>query len=55
VTIAAIDLTTPSVTVKTQDGKVITLLVHDAANLANLAVGDVVQITYSQALMITVQ
>ncbi len=55
VTIQAIDATTPSITVKTQDGKTITLLVHDKANLANLNVGDVVLITYSQALMITVQ
>jgi Cu/Ag efflux protein CusF len=55
VTIAAIDLTTPSITVKTQDGKVITMLVRDKANLAGLNVGDVVLITYSQALAITVK
>lgn len=55
VTIQAIDMKTPSVTVKTQDGKVVTMLVQDPANLAGLKVGDVVQITYNQALMITVQ
>jgi Cu/Ag efflux protein CusF len=55
VTIAAIDTTTPSVTVTTQDGKTISMLVNDPANLAGLKVGDVVQITYNQALMITVK
>jgi hypothetical protein len=55
VTIAAIDMTTPSVTVTTQDGKTITMLVHDPANLAGLKVGDVVQITYNQALAIDVK
>jgi len=55
VTIAAIDMATPSITVTTQSGKTISLLVHDPANLTGLKVGDVVQITYDQALMITVQ
>ena len=55
VTIAAIDLTTPSITVTTQDGKTISLLVHNPANLTGLKVGDVVQITYNQALMITIK
>lgn len=55
VTIESIDTATPSVTVKTQDGKVVTMLVHDPANLAAFKAGDVVQITYSQALMIDVK
>jgi Cu/Ag efflux protein CusF len=55
VTIQAIDMQTPSVTVKTQDGRVLTLSVQDKNNLAGLKVGDVVQITYSQALMVNVQ
>ena len=55
VTIASIDMTTPSVTVTTQDGKTISMLVHDPANLTGLKVGDVVQITYSQALAISVK
>jgi Cu/Ag efflux protein CusF len=55
VTIASIDLTTPSVTVTTQDGKTISMLVHDPANLNGLKVGDVVQITYNQALAISVK
>jgi Cu/Ag efflux protein CusF len=55
VTIAAIDMTTPSVTVTTQDGKTISMLVRDPANLSGLKVGDVVQITYNQALAISVK
>lgn len=55
VTIAAIDMTTPSITVTTQDGKTISMLVHDPANLSGLKVGDVVQITYNQALAISVK
>lgn len=55
VTIQAIDTAAPSVTVKTADGHVITLLVNNAANLSGLSVGDSVEITYTQALMITVQ
>jgi len=55
VTIQAIDAATPSVTVKTQDGHVITLLVNDKASLAGLNAGDVVQITYTQALAISVK
>jgi hypothetical protein len=55
VTIQAIDAATPSITVKTPDGHVITMLVNNPGNLSGLKVGDVVQITYTQALMITVQ
>lgn len=54
-TIAAIDMTTPSVTVTTQDGKTISMLVRAPANLSGLKVGDVVQITYNQALAISVK
>jgi Cu/Ag efflux protein CusF len=55
VTITAIDPTAPSVTVKTQDGNVVMLLVNDKANLTGLKVGDVVQVTYSEAVVIAVQ
>ncbi len=55
VTIQSIDMSKPSVTVKTQDGHVITLLVQDKKNLAGLKSGDVVQITYTQALMMSVK
>lgn len=55
VTITAMDPSVPSVTVKTQDGHTIAMLVNDKANLSGLKVGDVVQVTYSQALTISVQ
>ncbi len=55
VTIKAIDPSTPSLTVLTQDGRTVSLLVQDKKNLSGLKVGDVVQITYTRALMITVK
>jgi len=55
VTIQAIDPNAPSVTVKTQDGHTMALSVNDPSSLQGLNVGDQVQITYAQALMITVQ
>lgn len=55
VTIEAIDPAVPSVTVKTQEGHTVTMLVNNKANLTGLKVGDSVQITYSQALTISVQ
>jgi hypothetical protein len=55
VTVTRIDTKTPSISVKTQDGRTIEMLVHDKANIANLHVGDVVQVTYTQALVVTVK
>jgi hypothetical protein len=55
VTIASIDMTTPAITVTTQDGKTISMLVRNPANLTGLKVGDLVQITYNQALAISVK
>lgn len=55
VTIQSIDMNKPSVTVKTQDGRTLTLAVQDKNNLKGLKAGDVVQITYSEALAISVQ
>ncbi len=55
VTIQAIDMSKPSVTVKTDDGRVLDFAVQNKQLLSNFKVGDVVQITYSQALMIAVK
>jgi len=55
VTIQSIDATKPSVTVKTQDGRTLTFLVENKDNLKGFKVGDTVQITYRQALMVSVQ
>ena len=55
VTVEAIDMKVPSVRVKTDDGRKITAKVEDAKNLAGVKVGDHVEITYTQALAISVQ
>lgn len=55
VTIQSIDMNKPSVTVKTQDGRILTLAVQDKKNLAGLKPGDVVQVTYMQAIILSVQ
>ena len=55
VTVTAIDPSKPSITVKTQDGRVLSFLVQDPKNLTGVKVGDVVQVTYTQALAVTVK
>lgn len=55
VTIQAIDMTAPSITVKAEDGRVLSFAVKNRDLLNGLKVGDVVRITYSQALMMAVQ
>ncbi|MBV8490845.1 MAG: hypothetical protein JO199_09990 [Candidatus Eremiobacteraeota bacterium] len=54
-TIQAIDPKAPSITVKGPDGHLVSMLVKDPASIAGLKPGDVVQITYTQALAISVQ
>jgi Cu/Ag efflux protein CusF len=54
VTIDAIDATAPSVTVRTADGHKMTAQVEDKKNLVGLKVGDSVEITFTEALMVTV-
>ncbi len=55
VTITAIDMNVPSVTIKTDDGNQSSFKVEDKKNLEGLKVGDRVQITYTQALAISVE
>ena len=55
VTLQAIDPKTPSVTVKTDRGSVMSLHVQDAKNLEGYKVGDTVEITYTQALAVSVE
>src|SRR4029453_6687116 len=55
VTIKAIDNKVPSVTVTREDGTAASFKVDDKKNLAGVKVGDKVEITYTQALMITVK
>ena len=55
VTIKAIDLKIPSVTVLTADGRTVSLKVEEKKNLEGFKVGDKVEITYTEALMISVK
>lgn len=54
VTIEAIDAKTPAVTIKTGDGRKMSFKVENAKNLEGYKVGDKVEITYTQALAISV-
>ena len=54
-TIKAIDKKTPSVTLKGPEGKLVTVKVRDPAKLEHVKVGDLVEITYTEALAISVE
>ena len=54
VTIEAIDPKIPSVTVKTADGNTLSFKVEDKKNIEGYKVGDKVDVTYTQALAISV-
>ncbi len=55
VTVKAIDPKVPSVTVLTDEGKTVSLKIADPKNIEGLKVGDKVDITYTQALMVSVK
>jgi Cu/Ag efflux protein CusF len=55
VTIEEIDPKVPSVSVKTESGSRMSFKVEDAKNLAGYKVGDKVNITYTQALAVSVK
>jgi Cu/Ag efflux protein CusF len=55
VTIMAIDPKTPSVTIKTDKGQTMSFRVEDAKKLEGYKVGDTVEITYTQALAVSVE
>jgi Cu/Ag efflux protein CusF len=55
VTIKAIDVMVPSVTVLSEDGRTLSFKVEDKKNLKDVKVGDKVEITYTQAVMISVK
>jgi Cu/Ag efflux protein CusF len=54
-TIVGIDKATPSVTLKRPDGEVVAVRVRDPKKLEGVAVGDLVEITYTQAVAIVVE
>lgn len=55
VTIDAVDMKVPSVAFHTEDGRKMSMKVENAKNLEGVKVGDRVEITYTQALAITVE
>ena len=55
VTLKAIDPMVPSVTVLTEDGRTVSFKVQDKKNLKDVKVGDKVEITYTEAVMISVK
>lgn len=55
VTITAIDPTLPSVTFKGADGEIKTIKIKDPQKLNGVNVGDVVDITYTEALAVKVE
>jgi len=55
VTIKDIDPKVPSVTVLTEDGRTVGFKVQDKNNIKDVKVGDTVEITYTEAVMISVQ
>jgi len=55
VTIKAIDIAIPSVTLTTADGSTMSFKVEEKKNLTGVKVGDKVQITYTRALAISVE
>jgi Cu/Ag efflux protein CusF len=54
VTVEAIDPKVPSVTVKSPDGRVLSFRIQDPKNIEGLKVGDKVDVTYTQALLLKV-
>jgi hypothetical protein len=55
VTVKAIDPDLPSITVTTPDGRTVTRKVEDKKNLEGVSVGDLVDITYTRATLMSVE
>jgi Cu/Ag efflux protein CusF len=55
VLVKAVDMKAPSVLVQTEDGHMESFRVEDKGNLKNVKPGDHVIITYSEALLISVE
>ena len=54
VTVTALDPAVPSITVKGPKGNVYSMRVQDPTRLAGVKVGDTIDVTYTQALLVTV-
>jgi len=55
VEVLAIDLKSPSITVKTADGRTVSRKVENVKNLEGVKVGDKIDITYTQAALLEVE
>ena len=55
ITVQAIDRANQSVTVKRQDGGVVSFRVRDPKQLDNVKVGDTVDVTYTRAMLVMVE
>jgi Cu/Ag efflux protein CusF len=55
VTLKAIDTKVPAVTVQTEDGRTMSFKVADKKNLAGFKAGDKVDVTYTQAFVVSVK
>jgi hypothetical protein len=55
VEVKAIDAKVPSITVLTPDGRTVSMKVEDKKNLQGIAVGDKVEITYTEAFVVSVK
>jgi hypothetical protein len=55
VTVKAVDMNVPSITVLTEDGRTVSRKVEDKANLANVQPGDKIDIVSTAALLVSVE
>ena len=55
VTVKSTDPSVPSITVTTSDGHTVTHMVADKANLSSVQVGDRIDITYTEAALVSVE
>jgi Cu/Ag efflux protein CusF len=55
VTVKAVDMNAPSITVTTEDGRTVTRRIRDKKNLEGVKAGDRIDITYSQALIVNAE
>jgi Cu/Ag efflux protein CusF len=53
VTVKAVDMSVPSITVTTADGRTLTRKIADKKNLEGVTAGDRIEITYTQAVLIS--
>jgi Cu/Ag efflux protein CusF len=55
VTVKSIDPALPSITVTTEDGRTVTRKIEDRKNLEKVKVGDRIDITYTEALLVNIE